>query len=355
MFKLHKHLGRALLLAIAFSLSAHAELPQTPDFIGQSGFNVYRIDEAGTGTLIGQTGGLSTNAMARDSTGVLWSSDSISGAGQLYTIDQLTGLGTVQATVPDAQGLRGMAFDAADNLFAIKNNSSGDDFLVRIDLGTSLLTTVGETTGFSALQGLAFAPNGRLYGWDVFRGLVTIDTTTAATTDVNSNVGGTGNIQALTFAPDGRLFGGRDQVFEIDRLTGESTLIGGSNFSDLRGLEFIPTLPPICDIQLNQSMFVDGETVMADVLRLGNPNSSSLAIEWALWLEGFPGGAISVVNTGADGSVVLPAGFETDLGPLVLLGVTAAIPRGDYEFSCRIVNPITKRLLVEDLNLFTIQ
>jgi len=64
---------------------------------------------------------------------------------------------------------------------------------------------------------------------------------------------------------------------------------------------------------------------------------------------------IGVVNVGADGSLVLPAGTDVDLGPLPILPVTAALPRGDYEFSCRMLDPVTGELLAEDLNLFEVQ
>ncbi len=111
-------------------------------------------------------------------------------------------------------------------------------------------------------------------------------------------------------------------------------------------------LTPTCDIQLNQLTYIDGDTVTANVFRLANLTSDPVATELKVWL-GVPGvPPIGVVNVGADGTFVLPAGTDIDLGPLPLIPVTAALPRGDYEFSCRMLDPTTGELLTEDLNFF---
>jgi hypothetical protein len=110
-----------------------------------------------------------------------------------------------------------------------------------------------------------------------------------------------------------------------------------------------------CDIQLNQVNYNDGETVTADVFRYANNTGAAVALEWKVWL-GIPSiPPIGAINLGADGSFVLPDGTDADLGPLVdLLPVTAALPRGAYELSCRFLDPITGELLAEDLNSFYI-
>jgi len=123
---------------------------------------------------------------------------------------------------------------------------------------------------------------------------------------------------------------------------------------EIRGQVNIVT-GPTCDIQMNQLTYIDGDTVTADVFRIANLTAASLALEWKVWL-GVPGiPPISIVNLGSDGSFVLPAGTDLDLGPLPLLPVTAGLPRDDYEFSCRMLDPVTGELLTEDRNLFNIQ
>jgi hypothetical protein len=100
--------------------------------------------------------------------------------------------------------------------------------------------------------------------------------------------------------------------------------------------------------------FNNGETVIAQTLRLGNPGEILLAVAIKMWL-GVPGGPpIGVVNVGADGSVQMPAGFDQNFGPVPLFTVTPALPRGNYEFSCRLFHPVTFEQFAEDLNPFTI-
>ena len=65
-------------------------------------------------------------------------------------------------------------------------------------------------------------------------------------------------------------------------------------------------------------------------------------------------GPTSVVNAGADGSLTLAAGFDQEFGPIDLFVVRAGFPSGTYEFSCRLLDPITGQTKHEDLNPFEI-
>jgi hypothetical protein len=112
--------------------------------------------------------------------------------------------------------------------------------------------------------------------------------------------------------------------------------------------------PPMLEIALNKATYVNGDTVVATSVRLRNPGPA-MKVELAVWI-GLPAGdPIPYVNIGSDGSFVAPAGFDQDYGPITLAAVTSALPRGNYEFSARIVNPVTKKLLSEDINEFVIQ
>ena len=115
-----------------------------------------------------------------------------------------------------------------------------------------------------------------------------------------------------------------------------------------------PVETPQCELEMSQATYVDGETVTAQVFRFSNTTDSAVATEIKIWL-GVPGLApLSVVNIGADGSFLLPAGTDLNLGPLPLLPVTPGLPRGDYEFSCRMLDPVTGALLFEDINTFEV-
>jgi hypothetical protein len=110
----------------------------------------------------------------------------------------------------------------------------------------------------------------------------------------------------------------------------------------------------VCDLQLNQMTYSDGDTVIANMFRLENHRPGPVATEIKLSLE-VPGVAVSLLNVGSNGSVMLPSGFMEDFGPLPLFQVIPAFPRGSYELTCRILDPTTGRVLAADQNPFVIQ
>jgi len=118
--------------------------------------------------------------------------------------------------------------------------------LVTIDVTTGMVTLVGST-GQPGVQALAFSPDGTLFGWDIRRGLATINTSTGLATLVNPGFKPDvvdHNIQGMAFAPDGTLLGARESLFTINVKTGIPTLIGSGGYSDIRGLAFIKGSQP---------------------------------------------------------------------------------------------------------------
>jgi hypothetical protein len=111
----------------------------------------------------------------------------------------------------------------------------------------------------------------------------------------------------------------------------------------------------ICDIQLNQASFGDTDRVIAQVFRFANSTAGPLPVEFKVWFEvpGVP--PIVFARGGADGSVVLPPGFDVNAGPFTLFTVSPPFPRGNYAFNCRLLHPVTGALLAEDLNPFVLQ
>jgi hypothetical protein len=194
----------------------------------------------GTGTMIGPTGFSVLNSLARDSTGALYSVS----YPDLIRIDPNTGAGTSIAKVQYPGDFRALAFSSAGTLYGIVNGgglgqTEVPDDLVTIDMGTGVITAVGNT-GHSGVQGLAFASDGTLYGWDVRDGLLTINLATGAASLVNPGTKPTGvDIQSIAFAPDGRLYGARNNLYAISISNGATTLIGSGGYSDVRGIEFL--------------------------------------------------------------------------------------------------------------------
>jgi hypothetical protein len=119
-----------------------------------------------------------------------------------------------------------------------------------------------------------------------------------------------------------------------------------------------PVTGSVCDIQMNKVTYVNGDTVIAQTLRLTtNSGTPPVPIELKLWMgvPTTPPSSFSFASFGADGSVQLPPGFSQNFGPVTLFTVSSGLPRGSYEFSCRLLDPVTFDLLAEDLNPFTIQ
>lgn len=114
-------------------------------------------------------------------------------------------------------------------------------------------------------------------------------------------------------------------------------------------------LPPLCDIQLNKTTFVNGEDVVAQVARLANPGPHPVPLEVTVWIE-VPGEPpIPFLTGGGDGSFVVAPGFDKDFGPLPFGVVQAAYPRGPYRVNCRLSHAVTGIFLGEDANPFQIQ
>ena len=112
---------------------------------------------------------------------------------------------------------------------------------------------------------------------------------------------------------------------------------------------------PQCEVELNQPGYVNGEMVVASVVRFTNPGAETVAVELKRWLGTTVATETSIINTGADGSFLLPPGADIDLGPAPFLSVTAGFPRGTYELSCRMLDPVTGALLAEDRNPFELE
>jgi WD40 repeat protein len=202
--------------------------------------DVFAIDETtGGGALVGSSGYIQTNALARNSTGTLYSEGDTSSA--LITIDPVTGAGTLASPLTQVfGGYRAFAFSPGDVLYANGNSGGANNELYTIDVSTGAVTLVGYIP-FPGVQALTFSPAGVLYGWDAGgAGLITIDPSTANAADVNPGVGGSFDIQTLAFSPDGVLYGANDSLFTIDLTSGAQTLVGNGPYTDIRGMEFVP-------------------------------------------------------------------------------------------------------------------
>jgi hypothetical protein len=111
----------------------------------------------------------------------------------------------------------------------------------------------------------------------------------------------------------------------------------------------------VCEIRLNKGTYITGDAVSVQAFRFANTGSTPIPVEIKVWLE-VPGIApIPFIRSGVDGSVSLPANSNVNLAPFTLFTVTAQAPRGSYAFSCRLLNPVTGKLLSASLQPFSLQ
>ena len=206
--------------------------------------DVYRINETiGRRGFIGPSGVPGLNALAANSAGIFYSVARSSTdvaerpTDRLVTIDPQSGTATVVATLAGITepAIRALAFAPNDVLFGI-HHAATNNTLVRIDTVSGQATVVSPTVASAGMQALDFAADGTLFSWDIFRGLVTIDTSDGTTTDVNTHQGGSPVIQTIAFAAD-------DRLFTIDTNTGAFAQLGSLSLNDIRGMDFLVPEP----------------------------------------------------------------------------------------------------------------
>jgi hypothetical protein len=110
-----------------------------------------------------------------------------------------------------------------------------------------------------------------------------------------------------------------------------------------------------CGIQMNKVLYGNGDQVIVQSLHVTNSSGAPQQIHYRLWLDipGFPPAVFS--QGGADGSVVLTPGFDSELGPIPLFQISEPLPRGTYAFGCRLVDTVRGNVLAENLQPFFLQ
>lgn len=257
-----------LVLAICNVADVKADIlwASTGNFNANGGGRVYTIDlTTQTVTLVGDTGLDRLDALAFDNNGVLYGvANGSGGPATVYTINTTTAVPTLvgDITDPDRFGVGSIAFDFSGTLFAgsgLRNNPNEffEGRLLTLEPTTAaVLTDIAMTgSGNRHLPGLAFDPNGQLFG---SRGnssghtedIVRINTTTG----VQTAVGGTTRIISdIWFAPGGTLYAAspRDpdpsvtalgDLFTIDPVTGTKSFLfnSGIRISGMTGLGLLP-------------------------------------------------------------------------------------------------------------------
>ncbi len=171
------------------------------------------------------------------------------GVATLLTLDPDTGLTTPITPLSENLNIQALAIPPTGGLLYATSNS--DSTLYTIDPRTGQVTPVGSMgVGFGYTYGLAFAPDGTLYGYSNIGGelghggpgLFRVDPATAATTVLTpSGVNPLLFIEDIAFAPDGTLWAGGGSAFEPLNL--QTGLAAGPSHVvsfDIAGLAFLP-------------------------------------------------------------------------------------------------------------------
>ncbi|MBE9061876.1 hypothetical protein [cf. Phormidesmis sp. LEGE 11477] len=284
----------------------------TTQFIALGFDEIFRLEADGSGSLIGNSG-FGGNSLASDSIGDLFTI-----AGPLVKIDPETGVG-VSNTQFGVGDVRALAFSNADELFAISQPPSSAFELFELNIETGQQTLINRIIGANAVQGLDFAPDGTLYGWDLSLGLITINPQTGEATDVNSAVGANAAIQSITVTDDGRLFGARDALYEIDIETGEATFVGEGDYDDIRGIEAFKTVDgqPL-QFLANRAGGVfrieaDGSGFFVENNGFGGNSLASNSADEFFTISGLPNGVRPLVEIDPNTGLAGLAGDFTDL------------------------------------------
>jgi len=247
----------------------------------------------------------------RPDTQTMWTID-LSG-GEVGTIDLATGAFTTVFNT-GLSGWQGMDYDPVTAKFYLLNQSLN---VYSLDPTTGQTTLLGAS-GAPLCTAMDTDPSGTLYaiGFSTPATLYTVDKTTGVFTPGTSTtpVG----MQGLSFAPNGRLYGANtttDSLYVIDPVTGTSTLIGahGANVQFAKGFE-ITTLPALTIAQVLISgtgcgglTQTSGRPVLGttfDLTANGIPAGSTLGFE----IIGLPSGGIDLTGAGLTGCTlyVLP-------------------------------------------------
>lgn len=110
-----------------------------------------------------------------------------------------------------------------------------------------------------------------------------------------------------------------------------------------------------CNVELNDTVYVNGETLQITTLRYANLGPTPLGTRLRLQIElPFPV-TIQVVDVGADGSFAIPAGLNVNLAPVTMFVVQPGQPRGEYALRCALEDSATGHVQAEDRVRFDIQ
>ena len=111
----------------------------------------------------------------------------------------------------------------------------------------------------------------------------------------------------------------------------------------------------ICDVEVSKASYGYGEKIVATKVRIANPTDGFLRVEGKFWLELEGQNPIRIRKLRRKGMFKLPAGFDKDFGPVTLSSSKDDLQPGNYEFSCRLIHPVSGSHISLDTSSFVIR
>ncbi len=195
---------------------------------------VYYIDiETGAARRVAHSGWPNLNSLESDREGNVYTQGGTPGS-YLLRLNVVRGLAEpIRGEFP----LRGLALAPEGRFYSISGSFSRLLNLRYFERSDSTSTIIGRVPHRG--QALEISRDGQLYGWSrEFGGLSRIDPETGASEMVSPGARAP-DIQGLAFHPDGTLYGAGTSLYRIDVETGETERIGGSGIH-IRGIAFLP-------------------------------------------------------------------------------------------------------------------
>lgn len=161
--------------------------------------------------------------------------------------------------------------------------------------------------------------------------------------------------QQKLLADDGRV---GDQYGVSVAVDDVNAVIGSwwhNSIAENSGSAYFLSIDPVCDVAVGKASYTNGEVVSTERFRILTSVSQPIAVEWKTWLHGPDQASQALVNRGADGTFVLAAGTDVDLGNIPLFTVSSEMSRGAYSLNCRFLDPVTGATRAFDRNHFEIQ
>jgi hypothetical protein len=235
---------------------------------------------SGAGTLIGNTGLTSCDAMTADAAGRMFA---ISANDDLYRIDPVHACPTLVADVSQVEYVEELAFTPTGVLFGAGsvNADVGAERLIKIDPNTAQASGVGPFGAANDVDAMAYFPgDGMLYGSDLTLGRwLRIDPSTGAAADLGPQVN---FLYALTFSPAGVLYGTAhtsgngtpSTLVTLDRTSGTATVVGAVGFDSVAGLAFLSP-PALCIGDVNADRVVNLADLSTLLAHFGMPTGAT--------------------------------------------------------------------------------